>query len=353
MRHWQPRPLLMAVLVFLGIPLLARAQGIIVDPVYTVPVNVLTVNDIDFLNSTTPKLIFSITMHTTNGGTVQATMDVHLDIHLSDGENFLDAMRFTTGPFTIPGTRTITNIDLTKKTVTIPGGVNFDQTAKTRIQNIALPSGQVPAGSYDFRVQVTPVPGGSGAQTMFSIVLTNPSSVELIFPFDGDESVSQLPLFQWLFDGAHSRISIYEKLPGQNSLEEAASGTPLQTADVTTTSYQYPSGGVRALMPGHAYVWYVEGHIATAGGTDQVLRSDLRSFIVTTNGAGSLAAILDDLERALDPKYKPVFDQIRAGGFSPSGIFRLNGTPISPADLQNLINQLRTNPDAVLSVGIQ
>ena len=328
--------------------------GIVVDPVYTVPVNVLTLTDIDFRHATTPKLIFSITMHTSNGSTVQATMDVRLDIHLSNGESYPSAMSFATDPFSIPGTRTITNIDLAQNVVTIKSGTfRFDDAVKRRLQDLALPSGQVPAGSYNFHATVTPTGAGTGQSTDFAIVLTNPSTVQLIFPFDDDQSVSQLPLFQWLFDGSRSRLSIYEKLPGQSTLEEAASGTPIQTVDLTTTSYQYPSGGVRALIPGHTYVWYVEGHIATAGGNDLILRSDLRSFSVVAGGAGSLSTVLDDLERALDPKYKPIFDQIRAGGFTLSGAIRVNGAPISPADLQNLINQLRTNPDGVLSVGIQ
>ncbi len=348
-------PVFLPFLALFGVSSVTTGQpGIVVDPVYTVPVNLLTLTDIDFLKSTTPKLLFSISMHTVPPGqTVLVTMRVQLNIHLSDGESFANAMQFDTDPFTVPGSLTITNIDLTKGTIRVSGPVYFDPGAKKRLQDLALPSGQVPAGSYDFTAAVTPVGGGQSDSKPFSIVLTNPSSVELLFPFDGDQSVSQLPLFQWLFDGARSKIYIYEQLPGQSTFEEAASGVPINTADVTTTSYQYPSGGVRALEPGKTYVWYIEGHIATAGGTDIILKSPLRSFTVAAGGAASLSSILDELEQALDPKYKPIFDQIRAGGFSLSGSIRVNGVAISTTDLQTLINQLRTNPDAVLSVGLQ
>jgi len=58
----------------------------------------------------------------------------------------------------------------------------------------------------------------------------------------------------------------------------------LLTAVSATQSYQYPSAGVRPLLPGKTYVWYVEGLAATSGGTDLVQRSALRWFSVASEG---------------------------------------------------------------------
>ncbi|HEX9014528.1 MAG TPA: hypothetical protein VF960_00835, partial [Chloroflexota bacterium] len=186
----------------------------------------------------------------------------------------------------------------------------------------------------------------------FSIVLTNPSSVELLFPVDGDQNVSPFPLFQWVFDGARSKIAIFEQLPGQTSLEESAQGVPQVETEVASTSYQYPAAGVRPLQPGKTYVWYVEGHVRTLGGRDMMLKSPLRSFAVT-QGPAAASSLLDELEQSLDPKYKPLFDQIRADGLQIDGAARVNGAVLPPADLKSLLIYLRNHPDSVESAGVQ
>ena len=107
------------------------------------------------------------------------------------------------------------------------------------------------------------------------------------------------------------------------------------------------------MQPGRTYVWYVNGLIGAAGGTNLELRSDLRSFTVSTTPRSSLAWILEELERALPPTYKPVFEQIRSQNLSPSGTFRLNGSPISITDLLNVLNEIRSNQESVGSVNVE
>jgi hypothetical protein len=121
---------------------------------------------------------------------------------------------------------------------------------------------------------------------------------------------------------------------------------------VDATVFQYPSSGVRSLQPGKTYVWFVEGYVGTAGGVDQKIKSPLRSFKVEAR-AGSASSLLDELERALDPKYKPIFDQIRAEGLSPFGAALVNGAALSGPDLTRLLDYIRNNPGAVLTVGVE
>jgi len=329
----------------------ADAQGdIILEPAPIVsPVTNLTINDIDFLNSTTPKWLFTISMRTQ--GIVQAEMEIEVEIRLPGNETVLNAIYMKTEPFEINFSKTITNLDL-KKTVPV-ATYNFSQEARRLIEQTALPGGAIPAGLYTFLVRVTPVGGGSSGEGTFTLNPSNPSSVELLTPLDGDQFVNTFPLFQWLYEGARARISIFEQLPGQSSLEETASGVPHLTATLETRSFQYPGGGVRALQPGKTYVWFVEG-LATASGNTQIQsKSEFRSFTVASEASSSALTLLELLERALGQKYRVVFDQIRAEGLTSLGSIRLNGSTISNAELSTYINRIRASLSLVRSVELQ
>jgi len=311
----------------------------------TAPVNTLSISDVDFVNSTTPKWLFTINIRVLDGGTRSATMEVNASFMFPDETR--SVVRLVTEPFAVMGTRTITNLDLGR---TIPLVTHtVDQVSKRRLEETALPSGTLPAGVYSFAVTVRDSTSSSG--TTFQIIISNPSTVQLLSPMEGDSFVNPFPLFQWQYDGPSSRISVFEKLPGQASLEEAASGIPHLTATVQGTSFQYPSSGSRILELGKTYAWFVEGLTGATGGT-VALKSELRSFTVSGNGGSSLSSLLDELERAL-PQYQSLFDQIRAQGLTPSGTIRLNGSAISTAELMNLLNKLRIDPESVSAAELQ
>ncbi len=335
------------------LPAGAIAQGIRVTT-QAAPISALSISDVDFLNTTTPKWLFTISVSNNTGRPqVSVSMQIDLSVSLDDGESFPHAVTFVSRAFTVETIRNITNLDLVRGGAIGDSLYEKDPAAKSRFEQVALPSGVLPSGSYKFAVSVTELRAGSNATDEFSIVLTNPSNLELLFPFDGDDAVNPFPLFQWNFDGRTSHISVFERLPGQATLEETASGVPQLSADVPGTSFQYPTSGVRPLLPGHTYVWFVEGRIPSVGGAETVIRSTLRSFTVANAGVASLPSLLDELERALDPKYKPVFDQLRAEGMSPTGTIRLNGSPVSQGDLLRLISVLRSDPESVLSVRVE
>ena len=276
-------------------------------------------------------------------------MSVHAGFEIPGEYPYPNAVSFTTDTFVVNGIRSISNLDL-DRTVRL-ARYTVDNQAKRRLEEVALPTGQIPAGTYSFQVDVTPV-GGTPQGTGFSITLSNPTTVDLISPIDGDQFAGTFPLFQWLYDGPSSRISVFEKLVGQASLEEAASGVPHYSTTSTTNSLQYPSSGARILEPGKTYVWFVEGLIGSAGGTTVARKSDLRSFTVASIGAQSIYSILDELARAL-PQYQSLFDDLKTQGFTNPGTLRLNGSVISVSDLQQLLNTLRLNPDAVTSVELE
>ena len=340
--------------IFFFPPSTARSQGGINVSTVASPVNILSISDVDFLNATTPKLLFTITITNTTGHIVPAVMTVRANVYLAGSQTTYDGVIvLTTRAFALGPSLIVTNLDIGGAHLLKDSLYEKNSAAISDIQRTALPGRALPAGTYTFSVTVTEVGGMQSSSDEFAFTLTNPTRVDLLFPVDGDQNANLLPLFQWQFDGYRSRLLVFEQLPNQASLEETASGIPQLSVETSANSYAYPSSGVRSLEPGETYVWFVEGLVATSGGSDLLLRSPLRSFTVASPGMSSLSTILDDLERALDPKYKPVFDDIRAERMSPSGGLRVNGTPVTQADLLRLIQLFRTNPDAVLSLEME
>ena len=308
-------------------------------------VNTLAYGDIDFVNASSPKWLFTINIDVNSAATVSAVMTITMDVSLASGEFYPQASELITKPFEITSTRSITNLDIGHGKPVEDMTFTLDDAAKRRVQDIALASGALPAGRYEFHVGVN-VEGNTGTDN-FAIVITNPSTVELLSPTDKDPFVNSFPFFQWRGDAAKWSIAVYELLQRQTSLEEAIAGVPhLPLTATNSVSFQYPLGTARPLEPGHTYVWFVQGHVGATGGTEHIFRSELRSFTVASSRVAT-SDLLDQLEQALGSKYRGLFDQIRAEGLTPSSAFRLNGTPVSATDLLRVLNQLRNNPDAV------
>jgi hypothetical protein len=265
----------------------------------------------------------------------------------------------TTGEFSVEGTKVITNIDLARMDLNAEYEFDDQKISNLGIRDIALASTRLPAGVYTIRVEAFRQTGGAitdlgRPRNPIVFDLRNPSSIELLLPADGDDAVGQYPLFQWLFDGPESRIAIYERLPGQGSLEETVGGVPHVLAEVRGNTYQYPTAGVRSLRPGASYVWYVNGLPRSSGGSSQPVRSPLRSF--TVSGSGGRAqeqSILDILELTLGPEYKQLFDKLRADEMTEAGAFRLNDTTLTLDQLLQLLSTLRRSPELVRGVRIE
>lgn len=335
-----------------------QAQGPVIDiTTATAPVDVLTIQDVDFVNSLTPKWLFTIDLKIRNApagtpSSVNATMKLTLGAVLATGESFADVSRYETFPFAIPGTRSFTNIDLIS--TSIRKSYVTSEEAKRRLEQVGLPTGYLPAGVYTFRVEVTTERYNQTFTATFRFVLSNPSRVELVFPFANDQSVGEFPLFQWQFDGPRSRIAVFEMESSMSSPEEATNRVPHLRTEVEGTSFLYPAAGVRPLEVGKSYVWYVEGLFGLTGGTAGTVQSQIRRFTVAAGGTNAaMQSLLEELEKALGPGYKPLFDRIRAGGLSPTGQLWVDGKMITTTDLVKLINHFRANPAGVLSADIE
>lgn len=341
-------------MLFLAFPA-SFAQSPIIDiTTSTAPVDVLTIQDVDFINATVPKWLFTIDLRIRGGQPefVDAVMRMRLDAVLSTGESFSPVSTYETRQFRIDGMRSFTNLDLASPAV--KAEYTMDQTAKKRIENLALPTGFMPAGIYTFSIDVQIIRYQQTYTATFRFILSNPSRLELVMPLQNDRSVNEFPLFQWTFDGPRSRLSVYEKLPGQSSMEEATTGVPHLTTELTTTSFLYPAGGVRPLEPGRTYVWFVEGLYGNTTGSGSSVKSQLRQFTVSGGGTNlALENLLEELEQALGPAHKAVFDRIREGVLSPTGQMKVDGKAITPADLVKLIEHFRSHPNSVITTDLE
>jgi hypothetical protein len=338
---------------------LAPAQNIIMTTSSAV-LDQATIADVDFIRSTTPKWLFTINLQVSPPGNPVADLLLEIigDLALANGRTGEDITTLTTLPLTVNESLTLTNLDLGRPGIKGTYLFNTDRLTQLGVKDIALSGSRLPAGTYTLNVRVYKLENGHrSAEKAFGkivFVLGNPSSVELLSPADRDQQVGQFPLFQWMYDGPRSRISVFERLPGQASVEEATEGVPHIIQEVAGISFQYPTGGVRALQPGRTYVWYVDGLLRSTGGTTQAVRSTLRSFTVSSSDSRKREeSLLERLERALGPNYKSLFDQIRANEFDASGALTLDNTTVTPAQLDALLNQIRQNPDLVKRVHVE
>jgi hypothetical protein len=323
-----------------------------------VPVTSLTVNDLDFVNSTTPQWLFTVTLTTGEPLPIDCQMDLALTAQLASGENLGTIATLRTTWFAVTGVRSVTNLDLRDPALR-ESEIQWNEEKRNRLRDLSLPSGRLPAGMYGLVVVARAADGrpvtcaGGGAPPCVSdIQIQNPGSLELLAPNDGETVSTIFPLFQWRGDFTDWRIAVFEQLPGQSSYEEAASGVPMLDTDelAGTTSFQYQQTAGRMLRADATYVWFVEGRTGETGGSTRTLRSPLRAFTVVTGPAGLSPSLLDELERALGPRYQSVFDRIRSEGLTSTGTIRLNGTIITVGELVSILNTLRTTPDAVSTV---
>ncbi len=329
-----------------------KAQCPVDMRVTSVPVQQLSLADVDLDHFQSRSLLFTIEI--TNSGSVNATAKLRgaLDIHLADGTNFDNAITFTTDPFNVPAPagRTLTNLNLGSN-----GDIGFlefyySPDAKNRIQDVALSTGSLPAGTYVFHLAMNDILCPTDVKVGdVKLVLQNASRVELRSPQDG-ATTNEFPLFEFFHDGTKAILTVAE-LTGDQSREDAISKKPpmLEVELSGQNSFLY-SGG-RPLERGKTYVWNVVSKSTGIGGVETEISSQLWTFTVSSIAQGAQGlTLLDQIEQILGPKYKSLFDQLKASGYSATGNTTLNGAAISESALLNLLNELRNNDSVELNL---
>lgn len=321
---------------------------------------------------------FSLTFSNTTGKDVMVNLSFVAFVTLEeDRERVQIASGYTTKPFLIPSTgRVFTSKDADNpgSDITINSTVNEDMKKKLKDKILEPTSGgRVPSGLYEISIQVTVASVGGIAvneqpiDINRSVNVTNPTTAVLDVPFNnGYVYPTPFPQFQWTYDTRYAMLSIYEKRPEHQSLEDAitASDPYLQIKidrklSGNMTSFTYPQTatsrpgvefirGPRQLERGKMYVAVLDG-ITTAFGFEVDPIRTIRSFVIadpqgqvvnnvlqTILGSGEFQSVINALQ-----------DQnlmINTNGIT------LNGVRLTPQDLQKLLTE---NKDRIVSVRIE
>ncbi len=291
-----------AVACMLGFASMARAQapGNLVDLTLSVPqTDQIYVADLDIQHIKSSGVLFSATLHSLASQPINVKLKMTINVRLANGDSYPDIADATTDPIPLaPGqVKVITNVDLSGSNPTIgvaESHYNSDQVDK--LKSVALATGKAPAGEYKFVLQCLNEQNQKIAEQERTIVVTNPSRIELALPMDQGSVSTLFPHFQWSSNVDTVILSVFEKMPSQESPEDVVSGVPFLRMAVPNSSspavgsFNYPpsGAGVRPLQDGRTYYWYVEVPASAARGS--AMRSDIWSFTVGSQDSTAIAA---------------------------------------------------------------
>ena len=294
-----------------------------------------------------------------------------------DRERVQIASGNTTKPFLIPPTgRVFTSKDADNpgSDITINSTVNEEMKKKLKDKILEPTSGgRVPSGLYEISIQVTVVSVGGVAVTEQpidinrSVNVTNPTTAVLDVPFNnGYVYPTPFPQFQWTYDTRYAMLSIYEKRPEHQSLEDAitASDPYLQIKidrklSGNMTSFTYPQTaasrpgvefirGPRQLERGKMYVAVLDG-ITTAFGFEVDPIRTIRSFVIADPQGQVVNNVLQTILGS--GEFQDIINALQDQNLmiNTNGI-TLNGVRLTPQDLQKLLTE---NKDRIVSIRIE
>ncbi len=306
------------------------------------PVQELSLSDVDFEHFQSTTLLFTLFIPG-QAEPYNATLGIVLNIKFADGSSAQNAVRYQSDSFSIPTTgRTVTNLDIGRDG-SIRGNAEVDESVRQRLQDASFGTGSFPAGVYTFSFTVKPTICEQPEPVV--LVIQSNTRIELRSPQDG-ETTGNFPLFEFYYTGDKTELIVAEKTPDQSRDDAIAQKPPM--ADVTLIgqeSYLY-SGG-RPLEDGKTYVWRVIGKVTGANGQETDVPSQIGLFTVSSSAEGQqFDLILSQLEEIFGKRYPALFQEIHQQGFKCTGINTIDNTPLTPADLMNLLNQLREQSDS-------
>jgi hypothetical protein len=253
---------------------------------------------------------------------------------------------------------------------------NVNENLKKKLKDKVLdPSsgGRVPSGLYEIRILVTvdSVNGVKVNETPIevyrSVNVTNPTTAVLDVPFtNGYVYPTPYPQFQWTYDTRAVMISVFEKRPEHQSLEDAVSASDpylqvkiLRKESGNLTTFTYPQTaagrtgvefirGPRQLERGKMYVVVLDG-IRTAFGFDVDPLRTIRSFVIADpQGQVVMNLLQTALSSGAGGQFQNIFNSIQDLNLllNINGI-SLNNVKITAQDLQRLLTE---NKDRITSV---
>lgn len=284
----------------------------------------------------------------------------------------------TSNPFRVPpGGRVFRSLDASSKEFDFAFKIDEGEKKilKDKISD-AGSGGRVPSGRYEVDITMQVVKIGDSTlnapgipifispSSHIEVSVTNPTNATLILPSEnGFEYPSPFPQFQWAYDTRGVKISVYEKRPEHQSLEDAISASdPFLELEINRkdshnlTIFTYPQAAVgglginilrgpRPLEPGKSYVIVLDGTRTAFGYNIDPLRT-IRLFRIS-DPQGQM--ILNILQTALSGgAYQNFLNLIQDQKLQINGSrLALNGVTISAQELQVILNQ---NKDKIKTI---
>ncbi len=332
-------------------PALAQGCQLGLNVTYT-PVQQLSIADIDFEHFQSRSLLFTVSI--TNNGLIPATARLRgtMRVRLSNGQYNGTALTFLSESFSVPlEGRVVTNLQLGNNSDIKMDEFDFDDAAKTNVQDVALSTGKFPAGLYTLKILLEEVACPVVEDKDIELDLRNPSRIELRSPRDG-ETTSEFPLFEFFSDEYPVVLTVAEFESGQSRSDALSRKPAMLEVELTGQSSFLYSGG-RPLEQEKQYVWNVKHSTFGTGGSQNVVMSPIGLFTVSNlppdpeAGSAVTGAIISRLKEIFGERYPGIFEQIENGNFKISGSFSLNQTPQTEAQLLQLLNDLQEISDSV------
>ncbi len=337
------------------------AQQNLVNVTLTLPqYNQIFVADLDIEHSKNSGVLFTVTLQSLSDAPLSVRLYLSVDLNLAGQDPFPNFVTAQSNPFTLRPheTRMFTNVDLASDNYPITlddNNYHYDEAEFDKIKSIALATGKAPAGIYHFKLECVDAKSLQPVSTGMEegqIVVTNPSRVDLVLPMDGGNVTTLFPHFQWSANADSVTLSIFQKLPNQQSAQDVVSGIPFLKQVVAGSSFNYPPSGpgVRPLENG-TYYWFVD--IAPSSTRGNAIRSDIWSFTVgAMDTSGGVSADFDAATRALmnllnGTQYQGLLNQVT----TLTGTASYDGVTLGVQDLIDLLQNM--DKSKITSVTVQ
>lgn len=227
------------------------------------------------------------------------------------------------------------------------------------IEEKLLQTGYFPSDTYNLRLELRSEPGEVLlAADEVSVILTNPFDIRLVSPDGTPGNPTQMttttPLLTWLSSANQFLLKVCEKTVEGSDPESVMMSRPHYetepSAPLTAQSFLYPASGVRSLEPGHTYYWQVTSLVQTSGGI-QEYPSQIGAFTLQMQMDPEAQMVVMTLQRILGSEYQNMMGQL--SGFQPTGDIRLDGSPMTTTEFDEIAKQFEQGHYHITSVSME
>jgi hypothetical protein len=263
--------------------------------------------------------------------------------------------------FLIKGNRTFTARDFVKGgTLNRLGTLRETTDLKKRIIDLAQATSTFPAGTYIIHVVVWDQKETKLGTATKTIVVPY-SDVKGVFveindPKNGSFSDNIIPTFTWTTAAPSVTLRVFEAGISNRSPQDALTGNrPCLIREVSgVTTLTYPQDAKRLLQENKAYVLQIQANVLTNRGESGNFSRPV-VFRITDDKIG---AIVENFLNARSGEASSAFSALRAEpnnwvAWPDYGNITYDDNILTGTDLQNLLNEINSNPDLKLQFSIE